>query len=429
MAAAQQVSVEEEQLLAEHLRSCVLCQEATQQYRQIVMQTFEEGKAYQSVETSRESETVDPLEHRKAKERLLHVTPKIIRLPLTDAPSVAHITEPEIKTPGFSSLGQPSWVTWAVAACLILAVSAALIRYRISLSHGPTTARSAIGIGTDTSKLQSQIEELKQQLANVQVERERAVAAARSTAAEQVRDLQAGKEQLGQAVSRSEEIHKQDTAQSAAVEEQVRLLQSSVDVLQASNTRLDADNKGLLQQVSSLSAGLRESQDEIKSAKNRNEELTQASLSQVHSVERQQKLLATDHDLRDILGARSLRIIDVYDVGSGGEFERPFGRIFYTEGKSLIFYAFDLDKQKGLKSGATFQAWGAKEEGNDTPHSLGAFYMDEPSQNRWILKVDDSKLLSRIDYVFVTDSSHKEGVKPRGRPLLSASLNGSANHQ
>jgi len=49
-------------------------------------------------------------------------------------------------------------------------------------------------------------------------------------------------------------------------------------------------------------------------------------------------------------------------------------------------------------------------------------------QNRWVLKVDDSKALSRIDYVFVTDGSRKGGVRPKGKPLLEAFLNGAANH-
>ena len=40
----------------------------------------------------------------------------------------------------------------------------------------------------------------------------------------------------------------------------------------------------------------------------------------------------------------------------------------------------------------------------------------------WILKVDDTKLLSRIDYIYVTDSPHKVSAKPHAKPLLSASL-------
>ena len=64
----------------------------------------------------------------------------------------------------------------------------------------------------------------------------------------------------------------------------------------------------------------------------------------------------------------------------------------------------------------------------ESPRSLGTFYMDDSMQNRWVLKVDDNKALSRIDYVYVTDSSHKETAKPKGKPLLSAFLNGPANH-
>ncbi len=190
----------------------------------------------------------------------------------------------------------------------------------------------------------------------------------------------------------------------------------------------EAEKSGFAGRVSSVTADLQKSKDEMGRLAARNEELSQESLAHVKSVEHQQKLLATDNDIREILGARSLHIIDVFDVSSRGEFERPFGRIFYTEGKSLIFYAFDLDQQKGLKRGAVFQAWGQRGVAKEDSRSLGMFYMDDPSQNRWVLKVDDSKALSRIDYVFVTDSSRKEGVRPRGKPLLSAFLNPTANH-
>jgi len=56
-----------------------------------------------------------------------------------------------------------------------------------------------------------------------------------------------------------------------------------------------------------------------------------------------------------------------------------FGRVFYTQGKSLIFYAFDLDRQRGVVNGNTFQVWGQKEtaEGEQAlPLNLGILYMD-----------------------------------------------------
>jgi hypothetical protein len=42
------------------------------------------------------------------------------------------------------------------------------------------------------------------------------------------------------------------------------------------------------------------------------------------------------------MGGRNLHIVDVLDVDSKGQDKRSFGRVFYTQEKSLIFYAFDL---------------------------------------------------------------------------------------
>src|SRR5205807_10069921 len=145
-------------------------------------------------------------------------------------------------------------------------------------------------------------------------------------------------------------------------------LQSSLDVFQASKSTLEAENADLSAKISRVTYDLRKSHEELAGLSARNEAVSQDALSKVkYVVDRQQKLLATDHDIRDILGSRSLHIIDVYDVGGEGELERSFGRIFYTEGKSLIFYAFDLDQQKGLRRGAVFQAWGQKGEGMERP--------------------------------------------------------------
>jgi hypothetical protein len=72
------------------------------------------------------------------------------------------------------------------------------------------------------------------------------------------------------------------------------------------------------------------------------------------------------------------------------------------KGKSLIFYAYDLDQQPGVQRASTFQAWGRI--GSDTKHdrNLGIFYQDDINKQRWILKSTDGNLLSQIDAVFVT---------------------------
>jgi seryl-tRNA synthetase len=72
----------------------------------------------------------------------------------------------------------------------------------------------------------------------------------------------------------------------------------------------------------------------------------QLEQKQTESAE-QQELLAHDRDIRELMGARDLYIAEVYDVARSGETQKPFGRVFYTKEKSLIFYAYDLDQQSG----------------------------------------------------------------------------------
>lgn len=139
--------------------------------------------------------------------------------------------------------------------------------------------------------------------------------------------------------------------------------------------------------------------------------------------------LASDRDIRELMGARQLYIADVTDVDQNGQARKPFGRVFYTKGKSLIFYAFDLDQQPGLRQASTFQAWAR--EGSDTakPISLGIFYMDNEANRRWVLKTDDPRALAQINAVFVTVEPKGGSQKPSGKQLLYAYLRSvSPNH-
>jgi len=65
------------------------------------------------------------------------------------------------------------------------------------------------------------------------------------------------------------------------------------------------------------------------------------------AVEQEKELNAAAHDVREIMGAPKLHIVDVYDAEAGASASRSFGRVVYAEGKSLIFYAFDRDKVHG----------------------------------------------------------------------------------
>jgi hypothetical protein len=146
------------------------------------------------------------------------------------------------------------------------------------------------------------------------------------------------------------------------------------------------------------------------------------------TIGKQQDLLAHDRDIRDLMGARDLYIAEVYDVARDGATQKPYGRVFYTKGKSLIFYAYDLDQQAGVRNASTFQAWGRRGPEKQQALSLGIFFEDNVAKNRWVLKVDDSKTLEQIDAVFVTVEPNGGSHKPSGKPLLFASLRIEPNH-
>jgi hypothetical protein len=144
-------------------------------------------------------------------------------------------------------------------------------------------------------------------------------------------------------------------------------------------------------------------------------------------VAKGQELLEHDRDIRELMGARELYMADVHDVSGKGT-AKTYGRVFYTKGKSLIFYAFDLDAQPGLQNARSFQAWGRKGPDKEQARNLGIFYEDNTSKKRWVLKADDPKSLEDIDAVFVTVEPHGGSQHPSGKPLLFASLRISPNH-
>jgi hypothetical protein len=135
--------------------------------------------------------------------------------------------------------------------------------------------------------------------------------------------------------------------------------------------------------------------------------------------------LAHDRDIRDLIGARNLYIADIFDTAENGKTAKPFGRIFYTKDRSLVFYGFDLDKRGDIKRDASFQVWG---RGSDKPVvSLGLFYQDDTNK-RWTLRCNDAKSLARLDMVFVTVEPPGGSSRPTGKQLLRAYLQIPLNH-
>jgi hypothetical protein len=158
------------------------------------------------------------------------------------------------------------------------------------------------------------------------------------------------------------------------------------------------------------------------------DELTARLAESETSLEEARQTIAHSRDVRELMGARELYIADVFDVDDRGNKEKPFGRLFYTKGKSLVFYAFDLDQQPKVRDASIFQAWGRRGFNDRQPLSMGAFNLDNEMKKRWVLRFDDAKALAQIDAVFVTVEPPGGSKKPRGRQLLFASLRAMPNH-
>jgi hypothetical protein len=158
-------------------------------------------------------------------------------------------------------------------------------------------------------------------------------------------------------------------------------------------------------------------------------ELQKQLSDDAEALRHQQELAATGGDVRDLVVARNLHIIDVHDRAGDGKSQRAFGRIFYTEGKSLIFYAYDLTGPRKLDAKVSFYVWGERLGAEKPIRSLGIFHNDDANDGRWVLTFDDPHVLAQINSVFVTVESSKKGIKePAGRRILFAFLGDKPNH-
>jgi len=146
-------------------------------------------------------------------------------------------------------------------------------------------------------------------------------------------------------------------------------------------------------------------------------------------VDRERELLALGHDVSDLMGARNLHIVDVVDTDPHGKTRPVFGRIFFTEGKSLVFYAYDLNEAKIQKANYQYRVWAKQEGSNKQIRSLGIFYSDDKAQRRWVFKCNNPKMLTLIDSVFVTlEPAGADSSLPKGPHLMYAYLWGQPNH-
>ena len=314
-----------------------------------------------------------------------------------------------------------NYVWMPFAAAVVLTVALGIYAYQAGRRHASPVVQ------VTPAPAAGNVNALEQQLSDASHERE----VLKSQLAERdqvIHELQRHVEDESAALTeaKSAQANLQGSLQDAVGEkqqtaEQLSSASQSLDAAQASLRKIQAELESAREQ---------RDQDELNAAsletqiKDLNAQLRQSQ----QTVGKQEDLLADDRDIRDLMGARDLYIAEVYDVGRDGATQKPYGRVFYTKGKSLVFYAYDLDQQAGIKDASTFQAWGQSGPDRQQALNLGIFYQDSVSKKRWVLRFDDPRMLEQINAVFVTVEPKGGSHKPSGKPLLFASLRIEPNH-
>jgi hypothetical protein len=418
VATSGQLTDEEQKKLGEHLAACSSCREAMQQYEAVVEHAI---PVIAAKETSDHGELDRDWSLDEAEAALFARIGREEKSPRQVREDRAQTKRPGDTRRVFPFAGTATWRgVWALyAAGILLSVALGICAYLVGIHRGITTAQFVPPSTQKPGALEEQLSDAghDREVARLQIEqRDREIAVLRrqldqqSRVIGQMRETQdrfahdlsagdAGKQDLIR--QRTELAQKFDAARSNA-----QALQSKLDSLAQQSSDDVIRGKALEAKVNDLTQQLRE---------------RDAALDQ------QQQLLAHDRDIRELMGARDLYIAEVYDVARTGETQKPYGRVFYTKGKSLIFYAYDLD-QTGLKNASTFQAWGRRGPDQKQALNLGIFYIDSAAKKRWVLKFDDPKTLAQIDAVFVTVEPNGGSHKPSGKSLLFAYLKVDPNH-
>jgi hypothetical protein len=309
-----------------------------------------------------------------------------------------------------------------LAACLVIAVGFGA--YRLGL-HAPRPTRAVVGRPTDDRfvKLAAEKESVDELLA-AQTKKLAELQEESSRKEQELAKLRSALRALGD--------HSNELA--AANDQSAGQLQTILQQRDALNAQLQDANQSY-QNVHVELGSLQNERDKALLRTNaleaRIDELTATNRDQERRLKDTEQYLVSDRDIRELMGARKLYIADVFDVDSGSRTRKPFGRVFYTQGKSLIFYAFDLDRQPGVVNANTFQVWGQKETAQGEPAlpmNLGILYMDNESNRRWVMRFDDPKQLAEIDAVFVTVEPRGGSQKPTSKPFLYALLRNEVNH-
>jgi hypothetical protein len=402
--------------LRSHLEECLDCQEAVAEFQFVAAEGM---PLLANLETDYETYTCTPPENRHlwSRERTKDAI-------LTKALNICGSDEVEV-TPGTRQafgvglpvLGRVLWQQAAqcsaVALCLFAGV--AVGGYRLGLTRVPLAQPA----NQPTSTLPS---ELNHQIAN------HTVLEKAQHDSDQLDVVERDFKQKLANIDALRATQAKELAESRNENESLQATRDSLTHVVAEQTEALAS---LHKELAMLHAGKQESLLHIYDLEARVRALRESSPKEPgmapQSASKTTNASVSDSDLRDLMGARKLYITDVVDVDNNGRPRQPFGRIFYTTEKSLIFYAFDLDQQSGVRNSA-FQLWGQRGSNRNDYVNMGVFKLDSETNRRWVLKFADPQKLAQINAVFVTIEPSGGSHTPAGKQLLYASIRTLPNH-
>jgi Anti-sigma-K factor rskA/Putative zinc-finger len=426
-ASAGELTAVEQARLDVHLAVCPECRRAQREYE---IAATKAAAAIAEDYSSKEQNVVDnswSLEHAE-----VALFERLDKEQKDSEPNRVGDDLPEEKVTGRRFTYRPSqircreiWMPFAAAVFLALALGIAA--YRTGLNRGADVARTLSQPAKESnSSLEAQVSDAgheQTQLTATLEENAKVIAELRQQLSEQqklVNGIKASGAPAGNPAVANQQIAQNGNDLRARRDDELVVAQAKLAELQKTAEAATAQRDENARQAAVLEAKVNEL---TRLVKDREYALDQREVE----VAKGQELLEHDRDIRELMGARDLYMADVHDVSGKGT-DKTYGRVFYTKGKSLIFYAFDLDAQPGVQNARTFQAWGRRGPDKQQAHSLGIFYEDNVSKKRWVLKADDPKTLEDIDAVFVTVEPNGGSHHPSGKQLLFAYLRVNPNH-
>jgi hypothetical protein len=407
LSAIGQLSSQEDRELAEHLRECASCTDVHLEYARVIQQQLPQADVIRwRMKSAFPAPVLDeelrPRFLARARADGIEFSPEAERSLVAKSSRSWWVLQmrPALAVANAAVLAVV--VTWTIHGHRLTppSVTATVDTYSSELAHENDVLRAQLEtlhqtIGDETAK----VDQLRKEMALAVSSQQRLQAQA-----EEARQQQ----EKVSALLQKTETEKIELANSSQAENStIATLRNQIDSLYREQAEILSSRVLLEAQVRELNASIQDKSTDL---------------------ERERQLMAVSKDVRQLMGARNLHILDVRDVGGGGKDAKAFGRVFYAEGQSLVFYAFDLPNGGLNPAKYTFQAWGQREAGPQAVRNLGTFEVDDHEQSRWVLKVNNPALLAGIDSVFVTSESLRDSKEPRGRKLMYAYIAGQPNH-